>query len=478
MKRWIPILVLCLCGFASAQMTTVTGTILDPIGIPYGRGTILPILIFSGGTPMFNGSPYLPPQQATGLDNSGSFIVNVAANSSITPGGSQWNFLVCSALGTEQPAVGKAGVCFSLASPITISGSTQSITTQLNAVALPLTNLSSGGGGGGVLTGSGTAATFPIFTGTTTLGNSRLTDTGPGNGIRYTGANGDLWTLTKGLAGGLIFNNSTTGSTPQISSLVGGLNISTSGLGTLNISTGTSGSNFGAAIALVGGSPGFGGQLQLTAGGGAQGGDLDLIAGNSSSFNGGNVVQQPGTGSGGAATSGTIYVNGQFYSYDGITNFAGLTVPGTNVVSGVTVGARIICTDCKGARDGVLPGVIASGSGLGADLFYDGVNWRVFTGAATGVTGGVTKDFSVSGCTPASSTDSQCTGTITISPAFADASYIPQLTVNNNGTAQNANLSISVNGALAAGSIPYTLTCTFNCSPVNAPTIYVHAFHP
>jgi hypothetical protein len=54
---------------AAQTMTTVTGTVVDPIGIPYGQGTIVPILVYSGGTPMFAGSPYMPPSQATGLDN-------------------------------------------------------------------------------------------------------------------------------------------------------------------------------------------------------------------------------------------------------------------------------------------------------------------------------------------------------------------------------------------------------------------------
>lgn len=88
---------------------------------------------------------------------------------------------------------------------------------------------------------------------------------------------------------------------------------------------------------------------------------------------------------------------------------------------------------------------------------------------------GVVKVFSVTGCTTAASTDSSCTGTITVSPAFADASYIPVLTINS---VNGAFVSISISGSLAAGSIPYTITCTFNCGSIVAPTIYVHAIHP
>jgi len=88
-----------------------------------------------------------------------------------------------------------------------------------------------------------------------------------------------------------------------------------------------------------------------------------------------------------------------------------------------------------------------------------------------------TRDFSVGGCTPASSTDAQCTGTITISPPFADASYIPVLTANGNGGSV-PNLTVTVNGSLSSSSIPYAISCTFSCGTVNAPTIYVHAWHP
>lgn len=85
--------------------------------------------------------------------------------------------------------------------------------------------------------------------------------------------------------------------------------------------------------------------------------------------------------------------------------------------------------------------------------------------------------FSVTGCTPASSTDSQCSGTITVSPAFADANYIPQLTANGNG-GTSPNLVVTVNGSLSSNSIPYVLSCSFDCGTVNAPTIYVTAIHP
>lgn len=90
------------------------------------------------------------------------------------------------------------------------------------------------------------------------------------------------------------------------------------------------------------------------------------------------------------------------------------------------------------------------------------------------LTSGGDKYFSTGGCSPATGTDSACTGTITLSPAYGDAAYIPQLTINaNNG----AYLAISISGALTSSSIPYTITCTFNCGSIAAPTIYVHTHH-
>lgn len=85
---------------------------------------------------------------------------------------------------------------------------------------------------------------------------------------------------------------------------------------------------------------------------------------------------------------------------------------------------------------------------------------------------GDTRDFSVSGCTTAASTDSNCTGSITISPAMATSTYIPQLTINS--VSGGAFLAISITGALTTTSIPYNITCTFNCGTISTPTIYVH----
>jgi hypothetical protein len=171
---------------AVAQFTTVTGTVIDPHTVPYAFGTIVPVIsIPSGaGTPQLaNGTVYLPPTQPSGLDGTGHFTVTVADNSLLTPAGTKWNFIVCSFQGTELPAFGTGSQCFSLAAPITISGTSQDITTQLNAAALPLTVPFNSGGSGG-LSCSPTLANSVVYinnssacTTTNTLGffNSTLT---------------------------------------------------------------------------------------------------------------------------------------------------------------------------------------------------------------------------------------------------------------------------------------------------------------
>lgn len=157
--RWI-ILSYALCDFligyagifplttlAAAQFTQVSGTIIDPNGLPYSFGSINPVLVVPGGSsPTLNGFAYSPPTQPAGLDSTGSFVLNLADNTVLLPSGTKWNFVVCSQLGaTVQPAFGKGSVCFTLSAPITISGTSQSITTQLTAAALPLTVPFTGG---------------------------------------------------------------------------------------------------------------------------------------------------------------------------------------------------------------------------------------------------------------------------------------------------------------------------------------------
>lgn len=69
---------------AAAQFTNVTGTVTDPNGVPYGNGTIAPILVNNSGQSVtLSGQPYAPPIQATGLDSTGKFSLNLPANANL-----------------------------------------------------------------------------------------------------------------------------------------------------------------------------------------------------------------------------------------------------------------------------------------------------------------------------------------------------------------------------------------------------------
>src|SRR5580700_3496542 len=96
----IGLLSLGLSHLAFAQFTTVTGTVVDPNGIPYAFGTISPSLVIpsGSGSPTLNGASYTPPSQPVGLNATGSFTLNLADNGVLLPASTKWNFTVCSAV--------------------------------------------------------------------------------------------------------------------------------------------------------------------------------------------------------------------------------------------------------------------------------------------------------------------------------------------------------------------------------------------
>jgi len=193
-------ILLLIAPFALAQFTNVTGTVVDPSGLPYANGTILATLILPGGaSPTLNGQTYFAPLQATGLNSFGNFTVRLADNTVLLPGGTQWNFNVCSALGTVQPAAGKGPVCFSIT--LTISGSTQDISTNLNAVALPLTASTAGILEPTGLVQTGLIAEYRLREGT---GTTIIDSSGKGNNGTF-GSGGNTPTWISG-SGGLSFS--------------------------------------------------------------------------------------------------------------------------------------------------------------------------------------------------------------------------------------------------------------------------------
>lgn len=138
---------------ASAQFTNVTATIQDPNGIPYSNATIRAYLIpATSGQYTLQGQPYAGMAGPVTADVNGKFSMEVGDNTMITPASTQWVFVVGTGPNIPPP-LGTGPQSFQTAG-ITISGSSQSITTQLDALAPALTNFT-GGGGGGVSSVSG-----------------------------------------------------------------------------------------------------------------------------------------------------------------------------------------------------------------------------------------------------------------------------------------------------------------------------------
>lgn len=107
-------------AFASAQ-TTVTGTIVDPNGNAYANGTAAAYSVATSGQPTSSTSP-------VSTNGAGFFTLVLNANTYV--------FTICAPpvnLGpTQNPT--PTQVCFT-SSPIAISGGSQDVSTQLNAVA-------------------------------------------------------------------------------------------------------------------------------------------------------------------------------------------------------------------------------------------------------------------------------------------------------------------------------------------------------
>jgi hypothetical protein len=183
MKLLILASLLFLPAIAQAQFTLVTGTVTDPNGIPYVGGTISASLVTLGGTsPTLNGVSFSGLSSPVQLDSNAKFTMRLADNNVISPGGTQWKFTV-NHVGVPPP-FGFGPQSFS--TTITITGSTQDITSNLTAVATNLTRTAAGTG-------------LPVGG---TVGQV-VTNSGPGTGI---------WNSTINLPAGGVFGTQDTGS--------------------------------------------------------------------------------------------------------------------------------------------------------------------------------------------------------------------------------------------------------------------------
>lgn len=120
-----------------ADPTAVTGTIIGADGLPYANGTISALLTNSAGV-SYDKLPYnaqtanIPIQSFSApLDSTGSFAIALAPNSLVT--GSFWTITGCN--GGNTPA------CFTYLA--TITGASQSLTSQLSAAAVAALSSSS-----------------------------------------------------------------------------------------------------------------------------------------------------------------------------------------------------------------------------------------------------------------------------------------------------------------------------------------------
>jgi hypothetical protein len=75
-------------------------------------------------------------------------------------------------------------------------------------------------------------------------------------------------------------------------------------------------------------------------------------------------------------------------------------------------------------------------------------------------------------CTPPTSTDGSCTGSISFA-SFGDTAYTVSATTYDTS---GANLLFTITGKFTT-SISYTLACTFNCSSFNGPAADIRIFH-
>lgn len=136
LKKLALIFVLFFLSMA-AHATTVTGQVKDPVGQLYRTCT---------GSANFigqNSNPAAGPYRLGGVstfqtvvpifcDGSARFTVSLASNTLITPTPSQWSFSICTAMGVYPGPP----ICFTTL--ITITGTSQDVTTQLQAASAPL----------------------------------------------------------------------------------------------------------------------------------------------------------------------------------------------------------------------------------------------------------------------------------------------------------------------------------------------------
>lgn len=165
MRKILWWLLLLAAPAAAQNFTIVSATVVDPHGIPYANGTVSALLITNGVTPLLNGNPFSGSSGPANLSSTGSFTMQLASNTAIVPSTLKWQFTVCSAAGTVNPAIGTGPQCFTTL--ITISGATQNLSTTLSALAPALTIPVAGGSTAfsAITSGSNNSAAMTVASG-------------------------------------------------------------------------------------------------------------------------------------------------------------------------------------------------------------------------------------------------------------------------------------------------------------------------
>ncbi len=134
MKKFAVLIALLFCALVvqAQSRTAVSGTILDPQGIPYANSSVsIKLTPASSGNPKVAGVVISSTALAS-TNITGAFQINLYPNASISPGGTQWQFTVCNKGGIAPP-LGTGGKCFVVT--ITIAGSSQDVSATLSASA-------------------------------------------------------------------------------------------------------------------------------------------------------------------------------------------------------------------------------------------------------------------------------------------------------------------------------------------------------
>ncbi len=157
-------------GLRAQNFIAITGTVVDPNGIPYGNGTMSAVL--TPGSPggwTLGGNPYSGRVGPVTLDSTGSFTANFGSNAAILPAGTKWQITVNSNQGGIAPPLGTGAQTFSVTMTLNTS---QNISTTLNAAAPKLTTLTIGSG---TVTGTGVSPQVAFWTSPTTIsGDSHM----------------------------------------------------------------------------------------------------------------------------------------------------------------------------------------------------------------------------------------------------------------------------------------------------------------